>query len=181
MVMDLTSALVEVGKELVIVIVAQRNQCKYMDYMKELLRKIRGEGDVLMSIKQMCKSVSIYETALNELRKGIIEEIAERLSQVDLPDVKRISSSPRIVIVKASTLFANNWNMSAEYYISESQTKVLIEKIRNKVLISDIVKFINEVIANGYIRIDSRNKMFINNAVKAELISIAEELKEVTQ
>jgi hypothetical protein len=132
-----------------------------------------------MSIKQMCKSVSIYETALNELRNGIIEEIAERLSQVDLPDVKRISSSPLIVIVKASTVFASSWNMSAEYYISEVQTRVLIEKIRNKVLISDIVKFINEVIENGYIRIDSRNKMFINNSVKAELISIAEELKEV--
>lgn len=132
-----------------------------------------------MSIKQMCKSVSIYETALNELRKGIVEEIAERLSQVDMPDIQRVSSSPLIVIVKASTVFSNSWNMSAEYYISESQARVLIEKIRNKVLISDIAKFINEVITNGYIKVDSRNKMFINTAVKAELISIAEELKEV--
>ena len=133
-----------------------------------------------MSIKQMCKSVSIYETALNELRKGIVEEIAKRLSSVEMPETQRVSSSPLIVIVKASTLFENRWNMSAEYYISESQTRVLIEKIRNKVLISDIAKFINEVIENGYIRIDSRNKMHINNSVKAELVSIAEELKEVT-
>lgn len=133
-----------------------------------------------MSIKQMCKSVSIYETALNELRKGIVEEIAERLAQVDFPNAQRISSSPLIVTVKASTVFSNSWNMSAEYYISEAQTRVLIEKIRNKVLISDIAKFINEVITNGYIKVDSRNKMYINNSVKAELISIAEELKEVT-
>lgn len=134
-----------------------------------------------MSIKQMCKSVSIYEATLNELRKGIVEEIAERLSQIDMPDVQRISSSPLIVIVKASTVFENRWNMSAEYYISESQTRVLIEKIRNKVLISDIAKFINEVITNGYIKVDSRNKMYINTAVKAELINIAEELKEITK
>lgn len=133
-----------------------------------------------MSIKQMCQSVSIYETALNELRKGIVEEIAERLSSVDMPNVQRISSSPLVVIVKASTVFDNRWNMSAEYYISESQTRVLIEKIRNKVLISDIAKFINQVITDGYIKIDSRNKIHINNSVKAELISIAEELKEVT-
>ena len=79
-----------------------------------------------MGIKQMCQSVSIYETALNELRKGIVEEIAERLSSVEMPDVKKISSSPLIVIVKASTVFDNRWNMSAEYYISESQTRVLI-------------------------------------------------------
>lgn len=134
-----------------------------------------------MSIKQMCQSVSIYETALNELRKGIVKEIAERLSQVDLPDVKRISASPLVVIVKASTVFENRWNMSAEYYISEAQTKVLIEKIRNKVLISDIAKFINQVITDGYIKVDSRNKIHINNSVKAELISIAEDLKEVTK
>lgn len=133
-----------------------------------------------MSIKQMCQSVSIYETALNELRKGIVEEIVERLSSIEMPEVKRISSSPLIVTVKASTVFeCGRWNLSAEYYISEAQTKVLIEKIKNKVLISDIVKFINEVIENGYIRVDSKNKMYINNAVKAELVSIAEELKEV--
>lgn len=133
-----------------------------------------------MSIKQMCKSVSIYETALNELRKGIVEEIAERLSSVEMPNVKRYSSSPLIVIVKASTLFENNWNMSADYYISEAQTKVLIEKIKNKALISDIAKFINEVIEKGYVKVTSSYKMYINNSVKAELISIAEELKEVT-
>lgn len=133
-----------------------------------------------MSIKQMCQSVSIYETALNELRKGIVNEIAERLSSVEMPDVKRISSSPLIVIVKASTVFDNRWNMSADYYISEAQTKVLIEKIRNKPLISDIAKFINEVIEKGYVKVNSNYKMHINNSVKAELISIVEELKEVT-
>ena len=131
-----------------------------------------------MSIKQMCQSASIYESALNEIRQGIVEEICERLSKVDLPNVKRISSSPLVVIVQASTVFSNSWNMSAEYYISETQTKVLIEKIRNKITLSEIVKFIDEVVTNGYIRIDSRNKMHINNAVKAELINILEEIND---
>ncbi len=130
-----------------------------------------------MNIKQMCQSASIYEAALNEVRQGIVEEICERLSKVDLPEAKRISSSPLIVIVQASTVFSNSWNMSAEYYISETQTKVLIEKIRNKTTLSEIVKFIEDVVANGYIRIDSRNKMHINNAVKTELMNI---LKEVS-
>lgn len=130
-----------------------------------------------MSIKQMCQSASIYEVALNEIRKGIVDEIVDRLSKVDLPNVKRVSSSPLIVIVQASTVFSSSWNLSAEYYISETQIKVLIEKIRNKTSLSEIVKFINEVVTNGYIRIDSQNKMHINNAVKAELINI---LKEVT-
>lgn len=130
-----------------------------------------------MNIKQMCQSASIYEAALNDIRRGIVEEICERLSKVDLPNVKRISSSPLVVIVQASTVFSNSWNMSAEYYISETQTKVLTEKIRNKTTLSEIVKFIDEVVANGYIRVDSRNKMHINNAVKSELINI---LKEVS-
>lgn len=130
-----------------------------------------------MSIKQMCQSASIYEAALNEIRKGIVEEICERLSKVDLPNVKRISSSPLIVIVNASTVFSNSWNMSAEYYISETQTRVLSEKIRNKTSLSEIVKFIDEVVTNGYIRIDSRNKMYINDAVKIELKNILKEIE----
>ena len=130
-----------------------------------------------MSIKQMCQSASIYEAALNEICKGLVEEICERLSNVDLPNVKRISSSPLIVIVNASTVFSNSWNMSAEYYISETQTKVLIEKIRNKTSLSEIVKFIDEVVTNGYIRIDSRNKMYINDAVKTELKNILKEVQ----
>lgn len=130
-----------------------------------------------MSIKQMCQSASIYEAALNEIRKGIVEEICERLSKVDLPNVKRISSSPLIVIVNASTVFSNSWNISAEYYISETQTRVLIEKIRNKNSLSEIVKFIDDVVTNGYIRIDSRNKMYINDAVKTELKNILKEVQ----
>lgn len=130
-----------------------------------------------MSIKQMCQSASIYEAALNEIRQGIVEEICERLSKVDLPNVTRLSSSPLIVIVKASTVFSSSWNMSAEYYISETQTRVLSEKIRNKTSLSEIVKFIDDVVTNGYIRIDSRNKMHINDAVKMELTNI---LKEVS-
>ena len=110
-----------------------------------------------------------------------VDEIAERLSSVEMPEVQRVSSSPLIVIVKASTVFDNRWNMSADYYISEAQTKVLIEKIRNKMLISDIAKFINEVIEKGYVKVTNSYKMHINNSVKAELISIAEELKEVTK
>ena len=129
-----------------------------------------------MSIKQMYQSASIYEAALNEIRQGIVEEICERLSKVDLPNVKRISSSPLIVIVNASTVFSNSWNMSAEYYISETQTRVLIEKIKNKTSLSEIVKFIDDVVTNGYIRIDSRNKMHINDAVKTELTNILKEI-----
>lgn len=129
-----------------------------------------------MSIKQMCQSASIYEAALNEIRQGIVEEICERLSKVDLPNVQKISSSPLIVIVNASTVFSNSWNMSAEYYISETQTRVLIEKIRNKTSLSEIVKFIDDVVTNGYIRIDSRNKMHINDAVKTELKNILKEI-----
>ena len=125
-----------------------------------------------MSIKQMCQSASIYEAALNEVRNNIVKEIAERLSKVELPDVQRISSSPCIVIVKASTVFSNSWNMSAEYYITESQTKLLIEKISNKTTITEIKKFIVEVVSKGYIEIHSRYKVFINSAVKAALIEI---------
>ena len=126
-----------------------------------------------MSIKQMYQSASMYEAAMNELRNGIVEEIAERLSYTELPNVKRISSSPLIVVVSASVVFSNSWNMSAEYYISEKQTELLVEKIRNKQTISEIKHFIDKVISDGYIKVDSRNKMFINSAVKEALIEIA--------
>lgn len=126
-----------------------------------------------MDVKQMYQSASVYEAAMNELRNNIVEEIAKILSKVELPEAKRISSSPLIVIVKASTVFSNSWNMSAEYYISETQTNVLIEKIRNKITISEIKDFISNVISDGYIRLDSKNKMFINSAVKKALIEIA--------
>ena len=126
-----------------------------------------------MSIKQMYQSASMYEAAMNELRNGIVEEIAERLSYVELPNVKRISSSPFIVVVPASVAFSNSWNMSAEYYISEKQTELLVKRIRNKQTISEIKHFIDKVISDGCIKVDSRNKMFINSAVKEALIEIA--------
>lgn len=126
-----------------------------------------------MSIKQMYRSAIIYETAMKELQNGIVEEIATMLSNVELPNAKRVSSSPLVVIVPASVVFSNSWNMSAEYYISENQTHALMEKIRNKQTISEIKHFIETVISNGYIREDSKNKMFINSAVKDTLIEIA--------
>ena len=126
-----------------------------------------------MNIKQMYQSASMYEAAMNELRNGIVEEIAERLSYVELPNVKRISSSPFIVVVPANVIFSNSWNMSAEYYISEKQTELLVKRIRNKQTISEIKHFIDKVISDGCIKVDSRNKMFINSAVKKALIEIA--------
>ena len=126
-----------------------------------------------MNIKQMYQSASMYEAAMNELRNGIVEEIAERLSYAELTNVKRISSSPFIVVVPASVIFSNSWNMSAEYYISEKQTELLVKRIRDKQTISEIKHFIDKVISDGCIKVDSRNKMFINSAVKEVLIEIA--------
>ena len=126
-----------------------------------------------MNIKQMYQSASAYEAAMNKLRNDIVEEIVKKLAKVELPEAKRISSSPLIVIVKASVVFSNSWNMSAEYYISECQTRLLIEKIQNKQTISEIKHFIDTVISDNYIRVDSKNKMFINSAVKQALIEIA--------
>ena len=63
--------------------------------------------------------------------------------------------------------------MSAEYYISEKQTELIVEKIKNKKTISEIKCFIDTVISNGYIKVDSRDKMYINSAVKEALIEIA--------
>lgn len=126
-----------------------------------------------MNIKQMYQSASVYEAAMNELRNNIIEEIAEILSKVELPNVKRISSSPMIVIVPASVVFSNSWNMSAEYYITEEQTRLFIEKIKGKTTIAEIKKFIDEVVSKGYIEIHSRYKVSINSAVKEALIEIA--------
>lgn len=125
-----------------------------------------------MDIQQLYQSAAIYEAAMNELRNNIVEEIAKMLSDVEFPNVKRVSSSPFIVIVPASVVFSHSWNMSAEYYISEKQTQMLIEKIKNKQTISEIKHFIETVIADGYIRLDSKNKMFINSAVKDALIEI---------
>lgn len=126
-----------------------------------------------MDIKQMYQSASVYEAAMNELRNNIVEEIATMLSNVELPNAKRVSSSPLVVIVPASVVFSNSWNMSAEYYISEKQTQALMERIRNKKTISEIKHFIETVISNGYIMMDSKHKMFINSAVKDALIEIA--------
>lgn len=126
-----------------------------------------------MSIQQMYKSASAYEAAMNELRNNIVKEIEEILSDVELPNVKRVSSSPLIVIVPASVVFSNSWNMSAEYYITEEQTKLFINKIKNKTTIAEIKKFIDEVISKGYIEIHSKYKAYINPAVKEALIEIA--------
>lgn len=129
-----------------------------------------------MNIQQMYKSANTYETAINELRNGIVEKIAERLSYVELPNVKRLSSSPFIVVVPASVVLSNSWNMSAEYYICEKQTELLIEKIKSKQTITDIKRFIDTTISDGYIMYimkGIRNKMYINSAVKEALIEIA--------
>ena len=126
-----------------------------------------------MDIQQLYRSARIHESAINKLRNNIVDEIAEILSRVNLPNVQRVSSSPLVVIVPSSVVFSNSWNMSAEYYISEIQTQVLMTKIKNKQTVYEIKHFIDAVILAGYIMIDSRNKMFINSAVRDALIKIA--------
>lgn len=126
-----------------------------------------------MNIQKIYKLANAYETVINELRNSIVEKIAERLSYVELPNVKRISSSPFIVVVPASVVFSNSWNMSTEYYICEKQTKLLIEKIKSKQTITDIKHFIDTTISDGYIMKDTRSKMYINSAVKEALIEIS--------
>lgn len=126
-----------------------------------------------MDIKEMVNLSKSYENSLNDIRSKIIDEIKEVLSKAELPNVKRISSSPLIVTVPSSVVFSNSWNMSAEYYITEVQVKLLISRIKNKQTISEIEHFINTVISDGYIREDSKNKMFINSAVKETLIKIS--------
>ena len=69
-----------------------------------------------MDIQKLYQSANIYEAAMNELRNNIVEEIATMLIDVELPNAKRVSSSPLVVIVPASVVFSNSWNMSAEYY-----------------------------------------------------------------
>lgn len=92
--------------------------------------------------------------------------------------MKRISSSPLIVTVPSSVVFSNSWNMSAEYYISETQVNLIISKIKNKQTLSEIEHFINMIISDGYIRENKEHKIFINSAVKESLIKISEMLKE---
>ena len=131
-----------------------------------------------MDIKEMASLSKSYENSLNDIRNKIVDEIKKILSKAELPNVKRISSSPLIITVPSSVVFSNSWNMSAEYYISEAQINLLISKIKNKQTVSEIEHFINTVISDGYIREDSKNKMFINSAVKETLIKISEMLKE---
>lgn len=131
-----------------------------------------------MDIKEMVSLSKSYEDSLNDIRSKIIDEIKKILSKAELPNVKRISSSPLIIIVPSSVVFSNSWNMSAECYITEAQVNLLISKIKNKQTVSEIEHFINTVISDGYIRKNSKHKMFINSAVKETLIKISEMLKE---
>lgn len=131
-----------------------------------------------MDIKEMASLSKSYENSLNDIRNKIIDEIKKILSKVELPNVKRISSSPLIVTVPASVVFSNSWNMSAEYYISETQVNLIISKIKNKQTLSEIEHFIDLIISDGYIRENKYHKMFINSAVKGSLIKISGMLKE---
>ena len=131
-----------------------------------------------MDIKEMASLSKSYENSLNDICNKIVDKIKKILSKAELPNVKRISSSPLIITVPSSVVFSNSWNMFVEYYISEAQVNLLILKIKNKQTVSEIEHFINTVISDGYIREDSKNKMFINSAVKETLIKISEMLKE---
>ena len=129
-------------------------------------------------MKDLIKEAKNHELAIERIKQMVADKINKRLMKVELPNVQKISSSPRIVIVKASTVFENNFNLSAEYYITETQAEALIRQINNKTTISAIRKLITEVVESGFIRLSSENKMFINSALKTELIEILKLFEE---
>jgi hypothetical protein len=72
-----------------------------------------------------------------------------RKKEKEMEGVKRISSSPLCVSVSFKILSENRWNMSAGYYISESQTEKLKKKIERVTSLQDVFLFVSTVLKDG--------------------------------
>ena len=133
-------------------------------------------------MEEKIKKAKELERMSLALAKEIIQDIITQLSKpIEMEGVKRIGSSPRCVSVLFSQVMANKFNLSAEYYISEAQLTRLIERIQKMDTVTEVSQFINETLSNGFISCkcgDSKYRLSINPAVRAELERISEALNQ---
>lgn len=132
-----------------------------------------------MTIKEKLKMVRDFEAQALKLSKEAIGDIVDRLSQpIEMEGVKQVNASPKCVLVSFKSFAENNWNFSADYYISENQAKTIKEKIQKMNSLDDVFHFIFKVLEDGYIipGAHKNNRILINPAVRKELKEIKEAL-----
>lgn len=132
-----------------------------------------------MTIKEKLKMVRDFEAQALILSKEAIGDIVDKLSRpIEMDGVKQVNSSPKCVLVSFKTFTGNNWNLSANYYISESQTGKLKEKIKRMTSLQDVFLFVSKVLEDGYFYFGTckTDKVLINPVVRKELEEIKEAL-----
>ena len=104
--------------------------------------------------------------------KQLILDIVDCIQDTQLEGVTPIPGNVKCATVSFSTIFSNpKAPLSAEYYISDYQTQILREKISSFSTLSEVVKFIDSAVNDGYTVVKGEKVLF-NTAVKDKLVAI---------
>ena len=120
--------------------------------------------------KQISEVYAAEQKLLNQT-KELIEEVVTILGSQQMDGVTAIAGSVQCATVKFSTLANHRTNLSPTYYISDYQTKAICDKMDNMTTITQLIKFINEAVENGYI-MSKTEKILLNPAIMSKLIEI---------
>lgn len=120
--------------------------------------------------KQISKVYAAEQKLLGQT-KTLIEEVITVLGDQTMDGVTIIPGSVQCATVNFSTLAQHRTNLSPTYYISSYQTKAIREKMENMTTITQLIKFINEAVENGYI-MSKTEKILLNPAIMQKLIEI---------
>ncbi len=90
------------------------------------------------------------QSCLTPIREDLVAEIRE----AKLPGVKKISSSPRCVVVRLSAL-SGSTNLSSRHYIQESQAEAVNMVLLKRTTASSFLAALDDMIHSGKAKVGS--------------------------
>lgn len=127
-----------------------------------------------MSIEKL---ISDYKKALEEterMKQCVITALNEEITDTPIPGVEKISGSPNAVSVKFSAL--SRGILAPEYYIPESQAKLVTERISGIVAPDVLVAALEEMIEKKRVVLQYTTH-FLNETTISILNKVLAEIK----
>lgn len=111
-------------------------------------------------------SVSNILKQIEDLKNSIADNINQ---MPDNPKIKRLSTNPHCFIVNSKDL---EDNLSAEYYDTKYQAKMIIEIIKSRENLNSIKNMLDEIANTGIYKVNDGHRMFFNTQVREYIKNI---------
>lgn len=107
------------------------------------------------------------EAEIKEIIDRIKHDITERIKEMGIPGVTKITSSPGICMVSFSQVANNGCNLSAEFYMADAQADIVCKSFANADTAGKLQNKLNEIINSRQVVINKQKY-----SVRPEVINI---------